>query len=106
MALHPMTQLSVEIGAHCGRGKYSTDPAMHAAVVDDLRRLAGVHTGPLHEEVGRWVGYYGDEYTQARTSALLDAFPGAVAHVATGIERRNAGKHKTYETNLPPGGYR
>jgi hypothetical protein len=96
-------QLGVEISAMCSRDKFSTDPAVHASAVEEIRRHAGVHTDVLHEEVGRWVGFYGDEYTRMRAAALLDAFPGCVPHIALGIERRGAGGHGTFETSLPTG---
>lgn len=101
--LHPLVQLGVELSAMCGRDKYSTDPAVHAAAVDELRQHAGVHVDVLHEEVGRWVGFYSDDYTKMRAAALLDAFPGCVPHIKVGVERRGAGGHKTFETSFPDG---
>lgn len=76
---------------------------MHAAAVDEIRRIAGVHTDLRDHEVGVWVGYYGDEYTKTRAAALVDAFPGCVAHIALGVQRRGAGGHRTPETSMPAG---
>jgi len=95
--MHPDTLLSVHLGALTGRDKYSTDPAVHAAVIAELRALAGVRTDTLHAEVGRWVGYYGDDHTAARCSALLAAFPGALPYIREGQERRQKPAHGTYE---------
>lgn len=102
-ALHPLVHLGVQISSLCSRDKYATDPAVHAAAVEEIRRLAGIHTDIRDYEVGVWVGYYGDEYTNARAAALLDAFPGCVPHVSLGAERRGAGGHKTLETSFPSG---
>jgi hypothetical protein len=102
-ALHPLVHLGVQISCLCSRDKYDTSPAVHAAAVDEIRRVAGIHTDIRDYEVGVWVGYYGDEYTNARAAALVEAFPGCVPHIALGLERRGAGGHGTFETELPPG---
>lgn len=96
-ALHSLVHLGVQISSLCSRDKYDTSPAVHAAAVDEIRRVAGIHTDIRDYEVGVWVGYYGDDYTKMRAAALLNAFPDAVQHMKVGIERRNAGKHTTYE---------
>ncbi|MDY0830654.1 hypothetical protein SK224_16075 [Microbacterium sp. BG28] len=102
-ALHPLVHLGVTISSLCSRDKYSTDPAVHTAAVDEIRRTAGVHTDIRDHEVGVWVGYYGDDYTKTRAAALVDAFPGCVHHIALGVQRRGAGGHGTFETSMPAG---
>lgn len=102
-ALHPLRFLGVQISSLCSRDKYSTDPAVHAAAVDEIRKIAGVHTDLRDHEVGVWLGYYGDEYTKTRAAALVDAFPGCVPHIALGAQRRGAGGHRTPETSMPAG---
>lgn len=96
-ALPPLVQLGIEISSLCSRDKFSTDATVHAAAVDEIRRRAGIHTDIRDYEVGAWVGCYGDDYTKRRAAALLNAFPDAVQHMRVGIERRQAGKHTTYE---------
>lgn len=102
-ALHPLVHLGVVISSICSRGKYSTDPTVHAQAVDEIRKVAGAHTDLRDHEVGVWVGYYGDEYTKTRAGALVDAFPGCVPHIALGVQRRGAGGHRTPETSMPAG---
>lgn len=66
--LDPRTALGVKLSATMSRHKYTNDPA---AVVAELRELAGDDTALLAEEVGSWIGFYGnDEGVGTLTTAL------------------------------------
>lgn len=87
--LDPDTALDVRLSAICSRNRYTTDPA---AVVDELRRIAGDRTDILGRVAGSWVGYYGDDHTRALCKALLE-IADAIDWVGHGRARRNAGSH-------------
>lgn len=87
--LDPDTALDVRLSAICSRYRYTTDAA---AVIDELRRIAGDRTDILGRVAGSWVGYYGDDHTQALCKALLE-ISGAIEWVGHGRARRNAGSH-------------
>jgi hypothetical protein len=94
--VHPDTLLSVQLGALIGRDKYSSDAQLIDAKIGQLRTLAGARTDLLDREVGTWVGYYDSPETRSLIVALLAAFPGAVAWLRSGKERRGR-FHGTYE---------
>jgi hypothetical protein len=87
--LDPDTALDVRLSAICGRHRYATDTA---AVVDELRRVAGDRTDILARVAGSWVGFYGDDHTRTLCKALLE-IPSAVDWVGDGRARRDAGSH-------------
>ena len=87
--LDPDTALDVHISAICSQNRYTTDPA---AVVDELRRIAGDRTDILARVAGSWVGYYGDDHTRTLCRGLLES-PGAIEWVGHGRARRDLGSH-------------
>lgn len=89
--LDPDTLLGITLGAICSRNQYTDDPA---PVIAELIATAGDRTDILAREVGRWSGFYDDEYTHTLAQALLE-IPGAAEWVELGRDRRNAGSHGT-----------
>lgn len=87
--LDPDTALDVRLSAICSRNRYTKDAA---AVVDELRRIAGDRTDILARVAGSWVGYYGDNHTRALCKGLLE-IPGALDWVGHGRARRGLGSH-------------
>ena len=87
--LDPDAALDVRLSAICGRHRYTTDAA---AVIDELRQIAGDRVDILARVAGSWVGYYGDDHTRNLCKALLE-IPGAIDWVALGRTRRDAGSH-------------
>ncbi len=96
MPSHPLdrdTRLSVALAAIISRNRYTDDPA---AVVRELRETAGDRTDILAEEIGQWIGFYGEdpilaEHVAPLTAALrqmtdLDLEP----HIIVGRRRRSA----------------
>jgi hypothetical protein len=90
--LHPDVLLEIRLSAAMGRNQYTRDVQ---PVIDEVRQIAGGRPDLLHRQVGGWVGYHGIPENAALTSALLDAFPGAVPYIREGQERRNRGSHST-----------
>ncbi len=88
-----MSQLGVRLSSIMSRNRYTTDGD---AVVRELRDAAGANSDLLAEEVGRWVGFYGEdpilaEHVAPLTAALrgmtdLDLEP----HIQLGRQRRSA----------------
>lgn len=87
--LDPETALDVRLSAICSRHRYTTDAA---AVIDELRRIAGDRTDILGRVAGSWVGYYGDDHTRTLCKALLE-IPSALDWVGHGRARRDLGSH-------------
>lgn len=88
--LDPDTALDVRLSALCSRNRYTTDAA---AVVDELRRIAGDdRTDILARVAGSWVGYYGDDHTRTLCKELLE-IPRAIDWVGHGRARRDLGSH-------------
>lgn len=85
------TLLSIELGAICGRNRFTKDPA---SVIAELQLVAGAYTDLLSQEAGNWSGFYEDEYTRTLALALRE-IPGAAEWVAQGRQRRDAGRHTT-----------
>lgn len=86
MSLHPDVALSVRLDAICGRSQYTRDPG---SVIDEIRAVAGARTTIRDESIGTWVGYFREQHVERLCAALLDAFPGAAAHVPIGAARRS-----------------
>ncbi len=89
--LDPDTLLGIELATICSRNRYTDDPA---PVIAELIATAGDRQDILAQEVGRWSGFYDDEYTHALAQAVLE-IPGASEWVQLGRERRAAGTHGT-----------
>ncbi|MFC7925471.1 hypothetical protein [Microbacterium laevaniformans] len=87
--LDPDTALDVRLSAICSRNRYTTDAA---AVIDELRHIAGERADILARVAGSWVGYYGDDHTRTLCKALLE-IPGVIDWVTLGRARRDAGSH-------------
>lgn len=98
--LHPDVLLSIELGATMTRNQYTRDPG---PVIAELYDMAGEHLDILAAEVGRWIGFYEDNYTRTLADALR-ALPLDMADaIALGVQRRNAGTHSTTGYNSPHG---
>lgn len=98
--LHPDVALSVKLSAIMSRNRYTHDPA---PVIEELYAAAGDRLDILAAEVGRWVGFYEDDYTRDLVTALR-ALPLEMDDaIALGVQRRNAGSHTTTGFNGPHG---
>lgn len=96
--LSPDVALSIEISTVMSRNRYTADPA---PVIAELYATAGDRPDLLAVEVGRWIGYYEDDYTRVLTTALR-ALPLDLADaIAYGLERRGADHHSTAEFTAP-----
>jgi hypothetical protein len=94
--LHPDVLLSISLSAAMSRNQYTADPQ---PIIDELRQLGGGRPDILLPDVGRWIGYHGIPENAALTSALLEAFPGAVPFIAEGQRTRDRGSHSTPRVN-------
>lgn len=65
--LYPDGQLAVHLRAIMCRNQYTHDPA---PVIAELYGTAGDRIDILTAEVGRWVGFYEDDYTRDLSAAL------------------------------------
>lgn len=65
--LHPDTLLSIQISCVMSRNQYTSDPG---PVIEELYAVAGGRLDVLAPEVGRWIGFYEDDYTRTLTTAL------------------------------------
>ena len=82
------------------RNRYTRDPAQ---VIEELYAAAGDRLDILAAEVGRWIGFYEDDYTRDLATALR-ALPFDMDDaIALGGQRRNAGSHTTTGFNGPQG---
>jgi len=96
--LHPDVQLSIRLGATMTRNQYTHDPS---PVIAELYEIAGDRLDILTAEVGRWIGFYEDDYTHDLATALR-ALPLEMNDaIALGVQRRNAGTHSTTGFNGP-----
>ncbi len=85
------TRLTILLSATITRHRYDADTA---AVIAELRELAGGRDGVLVETAGTWAGYHSEDPHSARLVAALRSLPGAEAWVEEG--RRRAGMwHET-----------
>lgn len=98
--IHPDTLLSIKVGCVMTRNQFTKDPA---PVMVELRSTAGDRLDVLAAEVGRFIGFYDDQYTHTLVDALhaeftdLDLQP----HIELGQRRRNAGTHGTQGYAVP-----
>lgn len=98
--LHPDVALSVKLSAIMSRNRYTKDPA---SVIAELYEVAGDRLDLLAAEVGRWVGFYEDDYTRTLATALRALPLDMDDAIALGVQRRNAGTHTTTGFNGPHG---
>ncbi|MDF2917871.1 MAG: hypothetical protein K0S70_2088 [Microbacterium sp.] len=96
--LHPDVMLEIQLSAAMSRNQYIRDAQ---PIIDEVRQIAGGRPDILHRQVGIWVGYHGIPENAALTSALLDAFPGAVPFIREGQARRGRGSHSTPSVRTP-----
>lgn len=88
--------LSVRLDLICAENRHTTDPA---AVIAELRRVAGQRMDVLLESVGLWVGYARSPSTARLCDAIEAAFPDCKPWVKRGrtatraIPRRSARPH-------------
>lgn len=94
------TMLSIQVGCVMTRNQFTQKPA---AVMTELRETAGDRLDILAAEVGRFIGFYDDQWTHTLVEALraeftdLDLQP----HIELGERRRNAGTHGTQGYAVP-----
>jgi len=94
------TMLSIRVGCVMTRNQFTQNPA---AVMTELRETAGDRLDILAAEVGRFIGFYDDQWTHTLVEALrvefsdLDLQP----HIELGQRRRNAGTHGTQGYAVP-----
>lgn len=96
--LHPDVRLGVHLSAIMCRNQYTHDPA---PVIAELYETAGGRTDILTDEVGRWVGFYEDDYTRDLAAALRALPLDMDASIELGRRRRHAGSHTTTGFNGP-----
>lgn len=89
--MHPDTYLDIRLSAILAREKFTEDPA---AVIAELRRMAGGRDDILHATVGSWIGYYETESYRRLTDALRVEFGDALQPgIDVGRSRRGMGHH-------------
>ncbi|UUE19312.1 hypothetical protein [Microbacterium sp. J1-1] len=98
--LHPDVTLGIAISCVMSRNRYTRDPA---PVIDELYATAGGRLDLLTREVGRWIGFYEDDYVRALATALR-ALPLDMAdEIEIGRKRRFSGTRGTHGYARPPG---
>lgn len=98
--LHPDVRLGVQLSAIMCRNRYTHDPA---PVIAELYEAAGDRLDILTAEVGRWIGFYEDDYTRDLATALRALPLDMDDAIALGVQRRNTGTHTTTGFNGPHG---
>lgn len=96
----PMTgplRPDVQLSAIMCRNRYTHDPA---PVIAELYGTAGDRDDILTAEVGRWIGFYEDDYTRDLATALRALPLDMDDAIALGHQRRNAGTRCTTAFNL------
>ena len=96
--LHPDVRLGVHLSAIMCRNQYTHDPA---PVIAELCETAGDRDDILTTEVGRWIGFYEDDYTRDLATALRALPLDLDDAIALGRHRRSLPDHRT---PAPPAG--
>lgn len=90
--LHPDTLHGIRISCVMSRNQYTQEPG---PVIAELYEVAGDRLDLLAAEVGRWIGFYEDDYTRTLATALR-ALPLDMSDaIALGRQRRNTPDHRT-----------
>ena len=94
--LSPDVTLGIKLSTVMSRNQFATDPAVIAAVVEELYETAGGRLDLLAEEVGLWVGFYeADPWTTALVARLRELPLLMDDAIALGRRRRAAPMHGT-----------
>lgn len=90
--LHPDVLLSVQLSAIMARNRYTHSPA---PVIAELFEVAAGRTDLLAAEVGRWIGFYEDDYSHTLATALRALPLDMGEHIAHGKYSRSIPDHRT-----------
>jgi len=90
--LHPDTLLGIKISCVMSRNQYTSDPG---PVIEELYAVGGGRVDLLAQEVGRWIGFYEDDYTRTLATALRALPLDMQDAIERGQNRRSAPHHRT-----------
>ena len=98
--LDPDTMLSIKISCVMSRNQYTQDPA---PVIAELYEMAADRLDLMTAEVGRWIGFYEDQFTITLATALRALPLDMDDAIKLGQHRRGIPTHGTRGYQRPNG---